>query len=153
MIQVAMDLALITGLSRGDILALTRTNVRDDGIHYTRRKTARRSPRKFVIEWSDELRAVVARAKKIRPQVRQYLVATKQGKQFSTEGFSTAWQRTMVKAMNSGLQQRFHFHDLRAKSASDGADLLESSNRLGHSSPAITQRVYRRKPTRVKPLR
>jgi integrase len=102
---------------------------------------------------ADELRGVIAKAKKIKPQVRQYIIATKQGRPFTASGFSTACQRTMAKTMENGLEHKFHFHDLRAKSASDGADLLESSERLGHSSPAITQRVYRRKPTRMKPLR
>ena len=152
-LQVAMDLAVLTGLRRGDLLALTRSQVRDDGIHVTLAKSVRRSPKKIIIEWSDELRAVIARAKKIKPQVRQYIVATKSGKPFTASGFSTAWDRAMTKAEKAGLESRFHFHDLRAKSATDDADIMASSERLGHSSPEITKRVYRRKPTKVRPLR
>jgi len=63
------------------------------------------------------------------------------------------WQRTMVKAMQQGLEERFHCHDIRAKSATDGENLKARSERLGHSSPAITKRIYMRKPTRVNPLR
>jgi integrase len=92
-------------------------------------------------------------AKQIKPQIRQYIVATNQGKAFTPSGFSTAWERLMVKAKAAGLGSRFHFHDLRAKSATDGDDLMASSERLGHSSPEITKRVYRRKPTKVRPLR
>jgi integrase len=152
-LQVAMDLVLLTGMSRGDILALTRAQCLDDGIHYTREKTRRKTPRKIIVGWSPELRSVVERAKRIEPEFRRHIVATDEGKQFSASGFSTAWQRLMVKATKAGLEERFHFHDLRAKSATDTEDLMEASERLGHSSPEITKRVYRRKAARVKPLR
>ena len=148
-----MDPALPTGMDRGYILKLTRGQCLDDGIHYTRGKTMRKRPRKIIVERSDELEAVVARGKKLKPQVRQHIVATRSGKPFTASGFSTLWQRTMVKATQNGLEQRFNSHDIRAKSATDGADLVASSERHGHSSPAITKRVYMRKPTRVKPLR
>jgi integrase len=152
-LQVAMDLALLTGMSRGDILGLTRAQCKEDGIHYTRQKTIRRAPRKIIVTWTPELEAVIARAKKLRPEFRHYIVATRSGKQFSPSGFSTLWQRTMVEATKNGLEERFHFHDIRAKSATETEDLMEASERLGHSSPEITKRVYRRKATRVKPLR
>lgn len=48
--------------------------------------------------------------------------------------------------------ERFQFRDLRAKSASDDTP-EHASKRLGHASPAITERVYRRKAERVKPRR
>ena len=149
-VRVAMDLAVLTGMRRGDLLALTRSQLRDDGIHVTTGKTGR----KLIIEWSDELRDVVARAKQLKPQVRQHVIATRQGKRFTANGFSTLWQRAVRKALKQkALTQRFTFNDLRSKSASDTADLLEASERLGHSSPAITKQVYRRKPVRVTPLR
>lgn len=152
-LQVAMDLALLTGMSRGDILALTRAQCLEDGIHYTRRKTMRKAPRKLIVTWTPELKAVVDRAKKIRPEFRHHIIATRSGKQFSPSGFSTLWQRTMVEATKNGLEERFHFHDIRAKSATETVSLMEASERLGHSSTEITKRVYRRKATRVKPLR
>lgn len=152
-LQVAMDLVLLTGMSRGDVLDLTRAQCLEDGIHYTRRKTIRKAPRKIIVTWTPELEAVIARAKKLKPEFRHHIVATRSGKPFTPSGFSTLWQRTMVAAVEAGLEERFHFHDLRAKSATDTVDLMEASERLGHSSPEITKRVYRRKATRVKPLR
>src|SRR5690606_26370574 len=126
---------------------------RDDGIRYIRQKVAGRGGREIHIEWSDELKAVVERAKKLKPQVRQRIIATRSGKPFTASGFSTLWQRTMAKAEKEGLEERFHFHDIRALSISEDADLLVASERAGHSSPEITKRVYRRKPSRVRPLR
>lgn len=50
------------------------------------------------------------------------------------------------------LEEPFQFRDLRAKSASD--DTPEAAaRRLGHVDPGITEKVYGRTATRVKPLR
>jgi integrase len=148
MMCCAIDLALLTGLRRGDLLTLTRGNCKDDGIHVTTSKTGRT----LIIEWSPELREVIETAKRIRPVFRQTILATRSGKPFSTSGFSTAWQRLMTRAKKAGIE-RFHFHDLRGKSASDSESVIEASERLGHSSVDLTRRVYRRKPAKVQPLR
>ena len=58
MIKTAMELAVLTGLRRGDLLALTRENLTDDGIELVESKT----DKALIIEWSDELRDVVRRA-------------------------------------------------------------------------------------------
>ena len=59
----------------------------------------------------------------------------------------------MKKAIEKGgLEERFTFNDLRSKSASDTADVIEASERLGHSSIDLTRRVYRRRPAKVKAL-
>ncbi|MEO8466737.1 MAG: tyrosine-type recombinase/integrase [Gammaproteobacteria bacterium] len=148
MLRCATDLAVLTGLRRGDLLRLTRTDCQDDGIHVATSKTGR----VLIIEWSTELRAVVEIAKRIKPHFRQHILATRSGKPFSSSGFSTAWQRLMVATKKAGIE-RFHFHDLRGKSASDSSNLVEASERLGHSSLDLTRRVYRRKPLKVTPLR
>lgn len=148
MVQIAMDLALHTGLRRGDILALTRDQVTDEGLGVATSKTGKR----MVISWSDELREIVERAKAIEPQVRRHLVCTRSGKPYSGNGFNSVWQRVMAKALERGLVERFTFHDLRGKSASDD-ELEAASKRLGHADPRITQRVYRRKAEVVTPLR
>lgn len=45
------------------------------------------------------------------------------------------------------IEERFTFHDLRAK---DGTD-AENGELLGHTSQAMFERVYRRKPWSVAP--
>ena len=103
--------------------------------------------------WSDELSKVVNRAKRIEPQVRNALIATRQAKPYTGDGFDTIWQRTIQRALKSGvLLERFRFNDLRAKSASDDT-LAAATERLGHYDMRTTQRFYRRKPARVRPLR
>jgi len=146
-VQVAMDLAVLTALRRGDILSLTRDNLTDEGIYIHTSKTKK----DLLIEWSDELRAVVDRAKRLPPQVRKPIIPTRRGKAYTGQGFAAIWQQLMAKAVKQGIE-RYQFRDLRAKSASD--DTLEAATqRLGHADPRITENVYRRKPRRVRPLR
>lgn len=47
----------------------------------------------------------------------------------------------VTKAAATG-KERFAFSDLRAKSASNSATLAAASERLAHSSTAITKSVY-----------
>lgn len=149
MMKGAMDLAILTGLRRGDILDLTRESLTEAGILVRTSKTGRG----LLIEWSDELREVVSRIKGLRPHIRRHLIANRRGKRYTATGFGTNWQKTVDRAMQrNGLRQRFTFHDLRAKSASDD-DLHAASARLGHADTATTVRFYRRAPSRVKPLR
>ncbi len=148
MIQCAIDLAVLTGLRRGDILALTRDHLTDEGIVIRTAKTGK----SMVISWTPELTEVVKLAQDQAPQVRRHIICTRRGKPYTGEGFNSVWQRIMAKALKAGLKERFRWHDLRAKSASD--DTLEAAaGRLGHADPRLTQRVYRRKPEVVTPLR
>jgi integrase len=160
MIQIAIDLAVLTGLRRGDLLELTKDQCRDDGIHVRTNKTGK----PLIIEWSDELRAVVERAKLMKPHFRQPLIATRSGTAFTADGFGTLWRRAMLATFPIAddataaekvkvRAARFRFHDLRSKSASDTKDLAEASARLGHTSHAVTRRHYVRKPAKVRPLR
>jgi len=147
MVQVAIDLAVLTGLRRGDLLALTKDQLREDGIHVRTSKTGRG----LIIAYSADLTAVLERAKMLKPHFRQPLIATRQGKAFTANGFGTLWRRAMVAALPEGA--RFTFNDLRSKSASDTPDLAEASARLGHTSTAVTKRHYVRKPAVVQALR
>lgn len=148
-LQIAMDLAVLTGLRRGDLLALTRDHLTDDGILIRTGKTGKW----LLITWSDELHAVVERAKALSPRVRLPLLCTRRGTAITGNGFSSLWRRAIERAMASeAIAEPYRFHDLRAKSASDD-DLPSASARLGHSSQAVTDRHYRRAPAKVRPLR
>jgi integrase len=109
------------------------------------------------VEWSPELRTVIDRLKKLGPQIRPTLLCNLEGKAFTSDGFRSNWHRLMTKTMTPGekgeppaLAERFTFHDLRAKSASDD-DFDVATERLAHDDPRTTQRVYRRKPRRARP--
>jgi len=149
MLGYAMDVALLAGCRKNDIIRLERKHITDEGIEYQPSKDKKFS----LIEWNDELRVTIEGALRVSPRVRQFVFCTKEGKKFSPDGFNTAWQRLMSKAMENGLKERFTFNDLRAKSASDAESDEEAAARLNHTSTAITKRVYRRLPRRAKALR
>jgi integrase len=148
--QLAMDVALLTGLRREDILKLERTSETDDGLLVPTGKTNK--PLLFL--WSDELRAVLKRAWAERPQIRRALICTRSGKRYTGDGFSKMWRRAHDAALKAGeISAPFTFNDIRAKSASDDADPARASNRLGHTTQQTTERFYIRTPRKVEPLR
>ena len=154
---------LMTGLRRGDILRLRLSNLKEDGIHVLLNKTKLSTGKRLIIEWDPEgdMRALVGEILRIPPKgVGDVpLFVTRQGKPYIDQqercnAFDSLWQRFMDKVMETtGVTERFQERDLRAKVASDSNSLIEASERLGHADTAITQRVYRRKPVRVQPLR
>jgi integrase len=149
-----MELAVLTGLRRGDLLGLKRDNLSDEGILVRPSKTRNSSGKVLLIEWSDELRAVVKRALSIPPQVRRHVIANRQGKGYTGDGFRNVWETARAKALKEGdLLESYRFSDLRVKSASDDDDAERASQRLGHTSRSTTERFYRRKPAKVSPLR
>jgi integrase len=55
-IQVLMALCALTGQRIGDVLALTRRQLQEDGVHFVQQKTGKR----LVVAWTPELREAVA---------------------------------------------------------------------------------------------
>ncbi len=146
-LKILMDLALITGQREGDLLSLRWEQVEKEGLRFKQGKTGK----SLIVEWSADLRKVIARARQIKPQG-ETVVATDEGTQYTTDGFQSLWQRARARAKKAGFERRFPFNDLRAKSASDEDTLAPASERLGHADTKITQRVYRRAPSKVQPL-
>ena len=59
----------------------------------------------------------------------------------------------MKKALDkTKLKERFTEHDLRAKVASD-TESEHARQLLGHTNIEITERIYRRKADKVKPIK
>lgn len=161
-VAAMMDLARLTGQRRGDLLSLRRDAITDQGLLISQSKTARSRPVQICIEWSPALRAAVkALTDMKRPIASTWLVTSRDGSPMSLEGWKTAWQRTMDKATSPGpdgappvLTERFHFHDLRAKTVTElkaaGRDARALS---GHASDAMVEKVYdRRRVKKATPL-
>lgn len=149
MVACVMDFALLTGLRRSDIFKLRRENLLDAGIEVQTSKTGA----KLLFQWTPALRQVVKKALALKPIFRHWIVCNRKGEQYTKDGFDSVWNRLMAKAVERGKIERFQFRDLRRKSASDEADEKTAQERLGHTSAEITNRVYRVKPKKVKPLR
>ena len=163
-VQIAMDLALITGQRQGDLLSLTWEQVHDKGIDFKQGKTGKKITIPFVEPTEadptpyDPLKVVLARAKAMLPQVPNvYVIRTmprkkldldgrpKGGAPYTSEGFRAIWQRGMRIALKRELiKERFTFHDLRAKAVSDSESLEDAMKRAGHQSMTMTRSVYDR---------
>jgi len=161
MLALYIELKLLTGLRRSDMLQLRFQDVRNDGIHVQPQKTALTTGKKLIIIWDENLRAVVNEIRALRRRVGSiYLFCNRQGQCYynpekgTASGFDSIWSRFMVKLLErSKVTERFHEHDLRAKSASDDLSVENAAERLAHASTATTRRHYRRKPSKVSPLK
>jgi len=134
--QCFVRLKLLLGSRRGDILDLKLTDLKEDGIHIQPSKTRNSTGRRQIYQWSEKRHHVVDKIKAIPPRRigPAHLFTTRQGKPYSKNAFDSLWQR------------------FRAKVATDSFTLLEAAERLGHSDPSTTNRIYRRKPVVIKPI-
>lgn len=160
--QAYICLKLLTGMARGDLLRLRpAVDFQEDGIHIQRHKTAKKTGKRTVYLWSDELRAAVAAAIAARPvDISPWLFCTLKGECYINEdtgragGWESLWANFMARVMaETKVTEPFHEHDIRAKAASDAETLEHAQALLSHADPRTTKRVYRRKAERVKPLR
>jgi integrase len=158
-IKAYIRLKLLTGLRRGDMLSIKMSDLKEDGIHVTPRKTAHSSGKKLIIEWSEELRSAIEEITSLRKKIYSiWLFHTNKGQPYikpdaSANGFDSIWGRFMDKVLTrTSVTDRFTEHDLRAKVASD-TESEHARQLLGHSNIEITERIYRRKAEKIKPLK
>lgn len=155
-VQIAMDLALLTGQRQSDIVGLTWKQIKAIGvtrpdwrIEIDQGKTGK----KLAIMISPAVETVLKRAKLMEPfWPREFVIRTKWGLRYSPDGFRALWQRTMRKWISLG-NENFHFHDIRAKAISDNLSLDNAYLLAGHIDIKMTRRTYDRNRRRVEPLR
>lgn len=161
-IKAYMRIKLVTGISKGDLLRLQPAqDFREDGIHIQRRKVAKTTGKRTIYEWSPELKEAVAMALAARPvHISPWLFCNKSGecyfdeKEETASGWDSMWQRFMLRVLEeTKVEERFTEHDLRAKCASDAESLEHARALLAHADSRTTDRIYRRKAEKVKPLR
>lgn len=163
MLQIYIPFKIKTGLDKSTILRISNEDITEEGIYYYRKKLQRhdsaKRPKKRLIEWDDELRALCEAARALRSGRGSHLFSTRTGGPYidadgRTDGFNSIWSRFMAKVLErTKVDERFTEHDLRAKSASDETDPGIASSRLDHSSQRTTDQVYRRKAERRGTLR
>lgn len=159
--QAYIRIKLLTGMRRGDLLRLTMSDLKDDGIHVMPGKTEDTTGKRQIIGWSEEVRAAVQMAKDARPmRFSSFLFCNRKGEGYFDEetgragGWESLWRNFSARIMEeTKVEERFTEHDLRAKCASDAETLEHARQLLSHADGKITERVYRRKPEFVKPLR
>lgn len=154
-VQVAMDLAVIMGQRQGDIVGLKWNQVKTEGIprnEWYVEINQGKTGKKLGIVITPALEAVLDRAWMMLPHwPREYVLRTnpprgnplKRGHRYTEDGFRAMWQRYMREWAKAG-NERFHYHDLRAKAGSDSKDVQHAFALLGHQDIKMTARVYER---------
>lgn len=135
-------LAYLTGQRRGDLLKLRLDMLTDEGIFIRQSKTSAR----VLIEWTPALSDCVSSLRSLpRPISGMFLICNQSGQPYSSYGFDTLWGRLMNAWCDNG-NERFHFHDLRAKAITkmveDGRQARDLS---GHKSDAMVSKIYDRR--------
>lgn len=147
-VQLAMDLALMIGQRQGDILALRWSDIKDNAIHVRQSKTGKR----LAIELSRDLKKVLGKCLEMGAAEREYVLVTRRGHRYTSDGFRAMWQRAVRRWMRKTGGERFTFHDLRAMCATKCKDPQIAMHLLGHSNISMTLKVYRRGVERVQAL-
>lgn len=161
MVQAYIRIKLLTGIAKGDLLRLRPEDFQNDGIHIQRRKTIKTTGKRTIYEWSPELRVTIDAALATRPvHIAPWLFCNKSGECYfddekeTASGWDSVWQRFMARVLKeTKVALRFTEHDLRAKCASDADTLEHARALLAHADARTTDRIYRRKAEKVKPLR
>lgn len=154
--QIAMDLALLTGQRQGDVIGMKWSQIKSENlprdqwhIEIDQGKTGK----KLGILISPAVEAVLDRAWLMLPRLgREYVIRTKWGRRFTEDGFRALWQR-YCRAWEKAGNPRWHFHDIRAKCISDNESLQNAYLLSGHIDIAMTRGVYDCNRRVVQPLR
>jgi integrase len=143
----------LTAQRQGDLIRLTWAQIEVSGPRETWAIRVRqgKTGKQMRIKISPALEKVLDLADAL-PERSEYVIRTRSGERYTSDGFRAMWQRHMREFAKAGYE-RFHFHDLRAKSLSDNPDLHAAYNLSGHIDIKMTRRVYDRGVRNVEPLR
>lgn len=141
-LAVAMDISYITTFRLSDVIAIKVSDIEGDELRIREGKTGWKA-RAPVTE---DLQVVINRAMELRHRVCSvYLIMTREGLPYKASGFKSSWQRLQRHALSTGvINERFTFHDVRAKHATDKEEMgFNAMLDLGHMDYATTKRYIR----------
>ena len=151
-LRAYLALKMATGLRRGQLRALSWSDWDGDELYAppAKRGVATRYH-------GDAVRAAVAAVRAAywrgaEPRAEQALIARRDGGRYASSRtiLQCEWARARAAYQRAGGPADWREHDLRAKVATDSKGLQRAQFLLGHRSPAVTERVYRRKGRRVR---
>lgn len=159
-LQVAMDLAYLTGQRASDVRKMRWSEVTEDFLLVGQGKTAMKLRIRLHI---DGLRTGLGRLLDQLDRSRPHLITTAEGKQLTESvlrlRFEPVRKRAATKAQENGdpdlavAIMQFQFRDIRPKAASEIVSLVDASDLLGHTTQGMTKRVYRRVGKVVNPVK
>jgi integrase len=144
-LQDAMELAYLTGQRPGDLLKMTRQDMRDGTLLVVQDKTGTKVPIRIEGRLKRVLERAVARPRAIQSM---FVIADEKGQRITYN----ALNKRFVKARADAGVDYWQFRDIRAKTATDLPDLKSAQNLLGHAKETTTTIYRRSKGTPVAPL-
>lgn len=145
--KLAMELSVLTGQRQGDILSMRWTQVdRVLGkIRFRQAKTGKR----VGVRITPAVDAMLERCANLRPEG-EYVIRRRDGDRYTSDGFRAIWQRYQRRWKKAG-NERFTYHDLRARAAALCGSVEAAMMLLGHQNISMTRRVYDRAERIVEP--
>jgi integrase len=146
LVQCAMELAYLCCARQADILALTKSQLVNDGIFITQGKTGK----KQIKRWAERLHAAIDLAATlpiVDGMAAIYILHQPQGQRYTRDGFNSRWMKAkqLAKEKFPGLDFDFTFHDLKAKGISDLEGSLQDKQKIsGHKNSSQTARYDRK---------
>lgn len=121
-LTLVMELALYTGQLQGDILDLKWAQVHQQTNEIFFRSA--HTKKKVEVRIRPKTKELLARAKELCG-TGQYVITTRAGKRYTSEGFRAMWKRWMTKFEETG-NDAFTFHDIRQLSRRTFAEQSEA---------------------------
>lgn len=136
-VQIAMDIGYLTGSRVQDILDIKLQDITDEGLYIRQGKTKK----KMLFLMSLALEDAIARARALpRPIRGMHLLCNRSGQPYDYRTFNDHW----LKAVRAVGIEDIHFHDIRAKAATDAEDMgLDYQALLGHTTRAMSDKYLR----------
>lgn len=145
--RLAMQLSVATGQRQGDILSLRWDQVDKLGlkIRFKQAKTGKR----LAVRITPYMRDLLVQCMDMAPDG-PYVIRRRDGDRYTSDGFRAIWQRYQRRWAKAG-NDRFTYHDLRARAAAKCKSIEEAMLLLGHQNISMTRRVYDRAERTVDP--
>jgi integrase len=128
-IALAVGIAYLTGKAQGQILKLTKDQLLAEGIYFPKRKRGAATQVGWTKLLAKMIKAAIAMPSTADPR---FVIHTQSGTGYTSSGFKSMWQRLMTEWEEKG-NERFTFHDIRAKTVTDVIDQgRKASDLTGH---------------------
>lgn len=139
-LQIMMEFAYLCRMRMSEIRTMPIGAPNDIGVTVKRSKKSESE----LTTWTPRLRACVAAAQGLYPNATsKYLIHNADGSMITENQFRNAWRRTIAKASDQGLKERFTFHDIKARGVTN-----HPTQHSGHKSERMKS-VYVRKAQQV----
>lgn len=136
-VQIAMDIGYLTGSRIQDILDIKLQDISEEGLYIRQGKTKK----KMLFLMSQALEDAIARARALpRPIRGMHLLCNRRGQPYDYRTFNDHWLKAVRETGIDGV----HFHDIRAKAATDAENMgLDYQALLGHTTKAMSDKYLR----------